>query len=431
MKHALQKLLKLLVQWEWLWYVILLPILLFPSGWRSLALMALPLLWLLRALAAGRFFPRTPLNVAILAMAVMLLVSLYAVFDIELSFPKIAGLVLGMALFFTAVSHAERYRHGLWHVVGFVLLSGTGIILIGAAGTKWTGPFAVLSQIQSLLPVDFSNLPGTVGGVNGNQLAGVINWIAPLSVALLFGLWKQLWRNHKLYLLVLLGISGGTVAILPGTFSRGGLASFGVSLLVMLALAKKWGRWVLGTAVILGIVFIFTTNLGNVLTGAASLESGAELGLEGRLEIWSRAIYGLEDFPFTGMSMNGFRRVVHILYPLFLVSPDTDIAHAHNQLLQAGLDLGLPGLVAYLALWLLSGWLVWVCWRQARTSAERALAIGLAGALTGGWFFGILDAIALGARPGFVWWLLLALIVALHKSIPSETFDSKVKLVGG
>jgi putative inorganic carbon (HCO3(-)) transporter len=53
---------------------------------------------------------------------------------------------------------------------------------------------------------------------------------------------------------------------------------------------------------------------------------------------------------------------VPILYPFFTVPPDTDIAHAHNIFLQTALDLGIPGLVAYLAL--LGSALV-VCWQVA------------------------------------------------------------------
>jgi hypothetical protein len=49
------------------------------------------------------------------------------------------------------------------------------------------------------------------------------------------------------------------------------------------------------------------------------------------------------------------------------------------------------------------------------------LIIGLIGSLTAGWFFGILDAIALGARPGFLWWLLLALVVLVHEKVKCNT----------
>lgn len=56
----------------------------------------------------------------------------------------------------------------------------------------------------------------------------------------------------------------------------------------------------------------------------------ASLGLEARVEIWSRAVYAIQDFPFTGCGLGTFRRIVPILYPLFLISSDADIGHAHN-----------------------------------------------------------------------------------------------------
>jgi putative inorganic carbon (HCO3(-)) transporter len=136
--------------------------------------------------------------------------------------------------------------------------------------------------------------------------------------------------------------------------------------------------------------------------------------VESRLEIWTRARYGLEDFPFTGIGLGTFRRLAPLLYPLFLVSPDRDIAHAHNHLLQTGLDLGLPGLITYLALWLLAGAMLWRSWHRKQNVWQCALVIGLAGALVGHFVYGLTDAVALGASPGFIFWLSLGLISGMH-----------------
>jgi putative inorganic carbon (hco3(-)) transporter len=136
--------------------------------------------------------------------------------------------------------------------------------------------------------------------------------------------------------------------------------------------------------------------------------------LDGRVEIWSRAIYGLQDFPFTGMGIGTFRRVVPILYPLFLISPTTDIAHAHNHLLQTGLDLGIPGLIAYIAVWLGAGAMLWQTWRESRALWARSLVIGFTGSLLGYFVYGMTDTVALGAKPGFLFWILLGLIAALY-----------------
>jgi putative inorganic carbon (HCO3(-)) transporter len=145
-----------------------------------------------------------------------------------------------------------------------------------------------------------------------------------------------------------------------------------------------------------------------------------EFGLAGRLEIWSRALYALAEFPFTGMSMNGFREVVQTFYPIISRSPEADIGHAHNQFLQAGLDLGFPGLIAYLSLWIISVGLLWSAWHKSPDKSARVLILGISGSLAAGWIFGLLDAIALGAKPGFLWWLLIALLVSVWERVPEN-----------
>ena len=429
----MQRVAQFITRWEWLIFLLILPPLLFPSGYWGFLLLVPLTLWTVRWVGTGRFLPRTPYDTAVLILALMMLVSLYAVFDIGLSFPKIAGVVMGIALFYGAVTYTRLRPDGpspggMWRVVGFVILAGVGMALVGLVGMRWMGVFAPLNRLNALLPDALSAIPGTVGGVvNANQLAGTLDWVTPLLVACTLGLLCSLWQRRSWLLLFLSvfflgGMSLFTIFILVATQSRGGMLGLVAALLVMLAIRFRWGKWVLVTAVILVVALAFYFNLG-----AALLDSEAtinDFGLQGRLEIWSRALYGLADFPLTGMSMNGFRRVVHVLYPLFLISPDTDIAHAHNHLLQAGLDLGLLGLAAYLALWFISAGLLWQSWRRATSSAHRTLILGLTGSLVAGWMFGMLDAISLGSRPGFIWWLLLALVVAVRDAVTADVFDA-------
>ncbi|MFQ5410473.1 MAG: hypothetical protein ACE5FI_18855, partial [Anaerolineales bacterium] len=79
---------------------LLAPFALFPTPTRFVALLAIPALWLWRWRvtrlsnpSGPHFIPRTPLDGAIFWIALMVLVSLYATFDIGFSLPKIAGLV--------------------------------------------------------------------------------------------------------------------------------------------------------------------------------------------------------------------------------------------------------------------------------------------------------------------------------------------------
>jgi len=135
--------------------------------------------------------------------------------------------------------------------------------------------------------------------------------------------------------------------------------------------------------------------------------------LNGRVEIWSRAVWAIQGGPVTGMGMNVFRRAIYLLYPTFEVSADFNIGHAHNELLQAALDLGLPGLVGFLALYVGAGAMLV---RVMRTGGARWwLALGVLGGLLAHFLFGMLDAVALGAKPGFLFWWLLGMSYGLYE----------------
>ena len=88
------------------------------------------------------------------------------------------------------------------------------------------------------------------------------------------------------------------------------------------------------------------------------------------------------------------------------------MGHAHNELLQAALDLGLPGLVGFIAL---NFGAVGMLFRPIKTGGVwRLLAMGVFGGLLAHFLFGLTDAVAVGAKPGFLFWWLLAMAFGLY-----------------
>ena len=83
-------------RWYWVLLVLVAPILLFPSPGRTPVLLVVPLGWIVAWLATGRPLPVTPLNGSLLLLYTMVLVSLYATYDVAVSLPKISGMVLGI-----------------------------------------------------------------------------------------------------------------------------------------------------------------------------------------------------------------------------------------------------------------------------------------------------------------------------------------------
>ncbi len=406
---------RLLFQWEWLFLLFLLPVFLFPEGFRGLVLLVIPLLWLNRKFITGRFFPSTPYNIPIFTLLVMLALSLLVTFDFELSLPKISMLLFGVALFFATVEYSRNVS--VWPVLVVYLILGVLMALVGLVGVVWEPPFHFLNGIGRL---SAARVPGTVDGIiNANELAGVLCWIAPIMLACSIGLSEKLWNRYRPFYVALLFATGVCVFLLIATGSRGGIFAFAAGAVTTLALFST-GRWRLVLIIAVSVILLILAAYVNSRGGQDIV--GDTLGLSGRFEIWSRALLVIRDHPLMGVSVNGFRRIVTVLYPLFSIAENIDLAHAHNHLLQVALDLGLPGMVAYLGLWLISAGLLWaavrsVISRHARSHPYYTLLAGLAGAYVAGWMFGIVDAVALGSRPSFMWWLLLSLTASTHYAV--------------
>jgi len=126
----------------------------------------------------------------------------------------------------------------------------------------------------------------------------------------------------------------------------------------------------------------------------------------------------MQDFPYTGIGLGTFSRVAPVMYPYFLLGPDADVPHAHNLFLQVAVDLGIPGLVAFLALFFGSIVMTWQGYRKFRLTDERALAgvaLGLLGSLTGIFVHGIVDCVSWGAKPAIIFWVMMALCVMTYR----------------
>jgi len=366
-----------------------------------------------------RFTKRTPLDGAIALLLVMLVVSLWATFDIRFSLPKVVGLLLGIAVYYLTVAYVTNEAR-LQHVLVLYVCIATGVAVLGLFGTAWLYKNPTLTAIVQRLPALIRGLPGATGGFHPNEVAGVLLWFLPVQLVLL----GWLWTNGRATRLqgILLGLA---TLVVTGTFlltqSRGAFLGLGVWLALWGAAADRRTRIGIGVLLVAAVAYVGFRGLGWVAAllhqGIAPSVLGA-LNWDFRVEVWTEAVRAISDFPFTGMGLGTFRHTVRLMYPLAII-PSYDIAHAHNLFLQAALDLGLPGLVAYIGLWVAAARLTLASLRRAR-GWLRALALGLSGCLVSFFVYGMLDAVALGTKPGPAWWLMLGLIVALERLVRED-----------
>jgi O-antigen ligase len=161
------------------------------------------------------------------------------------------------------------------------------------------------------------------------------------------------------------------------------------------------------------------------ITGA----SGVKKGLRQRISLpgdasqqfslsgWSRVDHPDPDGGYHGLmavvrysdgTRDGFR------VPFFISRLPTQVTHAHNELLQVAVDLGIPGLVGYVALLTTFALTAWRAYHVLNDRWLRALIVGLACGMLAHQVFGLTDAFLLGTKPGVVMWVFMGLIAALY-----------------
>jgi putative inorganic carbon (HCO3(-)) transporter len=405
-----------LLHFEPLWVVCLAPFVLLPGrwlpgAWQPVVVAALFVGWPLRWLATRRLLPAAPLHVALGALLLWLPVNIWAAVDVVVAWQAAGYLLLGVAGYGAAIAWPPLQRQP--QLLAWLLVALAGVLalagpLLAAPDTTWPliGP---LQQMAAPLAVRLGET------INPNILAGAIVVLLPLIVALAVGaLDAAAPRRFNRWLRALLWVLAGViVAVVTLAASRGALLGIGAGLLVVVL--WRWPRLLWATPLVLLALVGVLMWVGPTTLLSQPGSGGAVGGLDERLEIWSRGLYALQDFAFTGVGLGHFNRVIPLLYPYFLISPSVDISHAHNLVLQVGVDLGIPGLVAWLAMLIAVFVLLGRVLYRRPHNVTTTLAAGVLGGLAAMLVHGVLDAPLWGAKLAFTPWLLFALAILLER----------------
>lgn len=394
------------------------PFFLFPRPAFVPVYLLIPVFWLLRWRKRGSPFPYTPLNIPVLGLGLMILVSLWATPDITQSIRKVLGLTYGITLMYAIVDLNLVAETG--HIATLILALGSGSALLSFVGTRWTVKFGFLKGLVDAIPRLMPQMLPTVDGFNPNTVAGTLIMFVPLQGALCLSLWHDLARRRWQRWGAWIGVMGSlviTLLVVLLSQSRAAWGALGLGMIVFLWFAVRSLRPLVLVLVLtlgLSIIFLGPGFIQTWLDEASTFDLDT-LSLAGRIEIWSRALYGTMDFPFTGMGMDMFREVVWILYPLFRISPGRDIGHAHNIFLQTALDLGIPGLICYLALLGVTMFLGYRVFRLRKRSYVHLVALGAVCGLLVHALWGLIDALPLGSRTQFLWWAVVGLVIVAYR----------------
>ena len=390
----------------------------------ALSVTALALYWLAAGLLEGRPWPRSAYSAALSVLLLAFWVGSLQSPSLALTLPKITSLLLGIGVFRFCLVHGSR-PNSRWPVL--VILLGIGLLFstVGLVNGLRYSKISAVGDLLALLPRSLLWLPESQKGrASLNQLGGALLVIVPLlySVSLL----PPSRRFRALRIPPLRRMLAGAGAMVLGsaiglTQSRSAWLGLLAGLLVFLVLGWRWGRWVAIALVIMSALAWLVWRddqvthqlLVDVVSGSGPRTALGSLSLKGRLGIWAHTLECIRSHPLFGCGVGTFRlwdatpSAVQTVY-------DTGTPHAHNVFLQVAYDAGLVGLLAYLALVIVAMRYAWAGYRGA-TGLAYAVAVGGLVALISYHVYGLTDVVALGAKPGVLFWGLLGMIAASQR----------------
>ena len=379
----------------------------------AVSLLLLALILILPILTHHRpILPVTPINLIILLWLIGVGVSVLVTADPDKTLPQFTRFIASLILFYGLVAIVQRRGQVTWLAYGLIGL-GALFALMAPVTVAWheTKSFLIPNVIYQLFPL---LSPETI---HPNTMASLMILLLPLPLAYF---WRDFSQRKRSWLLWLL-ITGWMGLILLLTKSRGGYLAAVIGVLLVLWLMRR--RWLaMALAGITAVAATWLLTAANTAVSTADVASGiTDPGaLEFRLGVWRIALWMMSDFSFTGAGMGAFNDVGMRLYPF----ADNGNPGTHNIYLQMGVDLGIPGLIVYLAWLLLALFMAWKTLKWAEKLADDDLRTMMVGAFAGLIAYsahGLIDNGLVWTLVSFVPWLVVALIVVAHGLTSSAT----------
>jgi len=409
-------------QWvDWAFFLLLMalsPIFIFPSITYSALFFIFPLLLLVKWRSSGRFVEATLVDLAIFLLLFQVFLSAVASPDMLPSLPKISGILFGIFLFYALVALLKSERLIKIGIVVFLFL-GLAVSTVGILDMIRTYKYLEpIDALTALIPKLEFALPGTELGINPNLIGGTVLFIIPLFLVQMFPLVRKQTAAYSLFangfysLFVALGLLI-SLTILLLTQSRGGWIGLVLCVSLFFVFRGKTGRRI-GVLLLIGSILAYFILLGPSEIGVG-LQASSRSALV-RVDLWAIALDQIAQNPMTGMGLNYFR---------LLSDFKTDMSHTHNLLLHTATELGIPALIALLAILIGAGYMCVMVWIKSKDGWKKLTVLGLGAGLLAHFIWSMGDAVALGAKAGALFWISLALITALYNH---ELFRTPTKM---
>jgi putative inorganic carbon (HCO3(-)) transporter len=422
-----------LLWWEPFWLLGLAPSLLFTEYFweptlRPLLIVALFLFWPLRLKAEQPLLPRGAAGWFLGFLLLWLLVTIGRSANSNLSW-EIAGYLYLALVGFVALIHWPPLRKQPAGLALLLMTVGVGLAVVGPEAFS-VNPDKMLDAYQT---EEFSLVDPTLEGetINPNILGAALALILPLGLALaLHWSWAR-WRWLPLLLWAPILIMGNGLLL---SQSRSSWLALGVAGLLLfwwlltspaatVGRLRQQSRWrpilalLLVAALLAALVLLW--RFGVVTTFVTpELQQSTQTSLARRMDIWRLSLAMVGSNPLTGIGLGNYEEAFTASFPtLPLIQGRLAPPHAHNLFLQLALDLGLPGLLAYVGFGaLLFSQLLRRLHQPpdgrqalAHSAAAQSVAIGVGSALAAMLLVGCFDNALWGTKLTMIPWSLFAL----------------------
>lgn len=346
------------------------------------AALAIFIFTLIRTVANGRPTTPTPVDWTVIPLLLFIPLNIAIAIWRPETLTSSFRLIIGIGLFYALINDQNR-----WFSPGVLMLM---LALIGA-GLASAG-LLLTERTTTLIPTVIPTLSITT--INPNIIAGALAILAPFCLAGLIFAWGETVWFERAWLAACFIIMIGVLVL---SYSRGGLLGAAVGCLT--ALIFRWRISVFGLPSIPIIFYWLITQVD---------PTNSITTLENRREIWSRALYMLQDFPTTGLpGIGAFGKIADSSYPFFL-SEVGSIPHAHNIWLQVAVDLGIVGLILWWATVLIT---LTTAYHLSKTAGldhgiNRAIGVATFAATAALLTHGIIDAPLWDTRVALFVWII-------------------------
>jgi putative inorganic carbon (HCO3(-)) transporter len=334
--------------------------------------------------------------------------------DRPLSAGRFVALALGLGIY-TVMRFTLNTPRRFWIAFSLLPLLALGVAALGFSGTFWLTYKLPLTDVivrwMPRLPENWLALAGPATGLHPNPMSALLDLlILPLIGLVLFAAGERQTPGERRLVVAAAAAIVVVLIYLALAVSRSALLALAVAGMVLAAQRSRrlaWGVLAIGTGLLIA-GWAWRQTLAETLFFSDLLTPETYPG-SSRLAIWPYGLRLLGEAPLTGIGLGAFPALAKAAG---LGGPET-IAHAHNLVLQAALDLGIPGALAYISLVIEAGVRAASAGRKFGYGLAAGAAFGLAAGVLALLLFGLVDAITVSARAGVVVWFVLGLAAAV------------------